>query len=401
MRDVPANGTTVSATLKHLLSRISAVVFSCPACITPNLADAMLEDRLLINTIHDRDVIPRFSFKTLEVLAGELKDPAFVAKADHWYQSDKTDFGQYAQSLGKAGDIVKANRGADKMHSDDSPQSLTEDHGKVQDAPLKPPRVGKGGMPISSTGTGAIAGTTIDKDKLTADDSARETTDSTSIGSSSVHASSSTLSSTIDLAKGWLSNYRARKVADIDNTSVNHASAASDVTTTTDSSHDQTVPEQPAVPRIETVTPAPIVHLFTELDGTAGAAVVTFRHESFRKMTIIPAHIAEDHFIPRTREALRSVLLRRGKTDDRVHEKEAVAIDKYFDIPDTKSIDRTYESIGQTSSSNGFTLQPISSRGAAIDREGTERWEPCYVCGVDVTWPYVLHSDASRAMVRP
>jgi len=144
MRDVPANGTTVSATLKHLLSRISAVVFSCPACITPNLADAMLEDRLLINTIHDRDVIPRFSFKTLEVLAGELKDPAFVAKADHWYQSDKTDFGQYAQSLGKAGDIVKANRGADKMHSDDSPQSLTEDHGKVQDAPLKPPRSERG-----------------------------------------------------------------------------------------------------------------------------------------------------------------------------------------------------------------------------------------------------------------
>ena len=408
MRDVPVDGTIVPASLKHLLSRISAVVFSCPACITPNLADALLEDRLLINTVYDRDVIPRFSFKTLEVLAGELKDPAFVAKADHWYQSDKNDFGEYAQSLGKAGDIVKASRGGDNrgVYSEDMPLSVIVDNGvgdeEVDAAlivpPKKPPRV------IPSTG-----------DKLPAVDS-RVTADSASMGSTSTHASSA-LSSTIDFAKGWLSSYsnssssRTSNTADIDSTPQATApppslSAPSDATstTTTDNSQQQSAPlyEQPTVPRIETVTPGPVVHLFAELDGTSGAAVVTFRHKSFRKMTIIPAHIAEDHFIPRTREALRSILLKRARDDNRDanHDKAAAAaiVDKYFDISDSSSIDRTYGS-DQSNNSAGFTLQPIS----AADRcEGTTgRWEPCYVCGVDVTWPYVLHSDASRAMVSP
>lgn len=29
----------------------------------------------------------------------------------------------------------------------------------------------------------------------------------------------------------------------------------------------------------------------------------------------------------------------------------------------------------------------------------TQHWKPCYLCGLDVTWPYMLHSDASRATV--
>lgn len=393
MRDVPVDGTIVPASLKHLLSRISAVVFSCPACITPNLADALLEDRLLINTIYDRDVIPRFSFKTLEVLAGELKDPAFVAKADHWYQSDKNDFGQYAQSLGKAGDIVKASRGTDNkgVHSDDPPLSVVVDHDvgdRVDAAPIVPPK--KPPRTISSTG----AGPTVDT-RMAADD--------TRIGSSSVQAPNA-LSSTIDFAKGWLSSYsnssRTNNSADIDGSPQatvafpSILSVTSDVSNTiTDSS--QQPCEQSAVPRIETVTPGPIVHLFAELDGTAGAAVVTFRHESFRKMTIIPTHIAEDHFIPRTREVLRSILLKRARGDRDADPDGAATVDKYFDISDSSSIDRTY-GIDQMNSSDGFTLQSIS----VADREGASgRWEPCYVCGVDVTWPYVLHSDASRAMV--
>jgi hypothetical protein len=399
MRDVPVDGTIVPASLKHLLSRISAVVFSCPACITPNLADALLEDRLLINTIYDRDVIPRFSFKTLEVLAGELKDPAFVSKADHWYQSDKNDFGQYAQSLGKAGDIVKASRGTDNkgVHSDDPPLSVVVDNGvgdQVDAAPIVPPK--KPPRTISSAGAGPSVDT-------------RAAADSTSTGSSSVQASNA-LSSTIDFAKGWLSSYsnssRTSNAADTDGTPQatvappSISSATSDVSNTntitgtiTDSS--QQPCEQSAVPRIETVTPGPIVHLFAELDGTAGAAVVTFRHDSFRKMTIIPAHIAEDHFIPRTREALRSILLKRARGDRDADPDGAATVDKYFDISDSSSVDRTYGS-DQLSSSGGFTLQSIS----VADREGASgRWEPCYVCGVDVTWPYVLHSDASRAMV--
>lgn len=29
----------------------------------------------------------------------------------------------------------------------------------------------------------------------------------------------------------------------------------------------------------------------------------------------------------------------------------------------------------------------------------THAWKPCYLCGLDTTWPYMMHSDASRATV--
>ncbi|KAJ1439169.1 hypothetical protein B484DRAFT_391941, partial [Ochromonadaceae sp. CCMP2298] len=63
--------------------------------------------RLLLNTIYDRDIVPRFSWSTLAHLAQQLKDPDFVARADAWTQQDSRDFKEYATSLGKASDIHK------------------------------------------------------------------------------------------------------------------------------------------------------------------------------------------------------------------------------------------------------------------------------------------------------
>jgi len=63
----PDSGTTVPSTLLHTVSAISAVIFSSPAFVSADLAEAFLEDRLLVNVVYDKDIIPRFSFKTIQV----------------------------------------------------------------------------------------------------------------------------------------------------------------------------------------------------------------------------------------------------------------------------------------------------------------------------------------------
>lgn len=103
----PETGTRVPAYLNKVVAAISAVVFSSPAFLTINLAEAFQADRILINTVYDKDIIPRFSFKTIQVMAEELKDPDFCAQADLWTQQDKSDFSDYAISMGKAADIYK------------------------------------------------------------------------------------------------------------------------------------------------------------------------------------------------------------------------------------------------------------------------------------------------------
>lgn len=40
-------------------------------------------------------------------MAEELKDPDFCAQADKWTLQDKSDFSDYAVSMGKAADIHK------------------------------------------------------------------------------------------------------------------------------------------------------------------------------------------------------------------------------------------------------------------------------------------------------
>ena len=63
----PESGQPVSPGLTNAISAVSAVVFSSPAFLSVNLADAFLVDKLLVNVVYDKDIIPRFSFKTIQV----------------------------------------------------------------------------------------------------------------------------------------------------------------------------------------------------------------------------------------------------------------------------------------------------------------------------------------------
>ena len=63
----PESGQPVSSGLTNAISAVSAVVFSSPAFLSVNLADAFMVDKLLVNVVYDKDIIPRFSFKTIQV----------------------------------------------------------------------------------------------------------------------------------------------------------------------------------------------------------------------------------------------------------------------------------------------------------------------------------------------
>lgn len=68
----PTHPTMLPIGLTTTTTAISAINFSCPAFLSPNLAEAFMTDRLLINVVYDKDVIPRFSFKTIQVCTGRL-----------------------------------------------------------------------------------------------------------------------------------------------------------------------------------------------------------------------------------------------------------------------------------------------------------------------------------------
>jgi hypothetical protein len=67
------------------------------------LANAFLQDRLLIHVINGCDIIPRYNKRTMAILANEMKE--FSSIANEWMTEDKMDLSDYALSVGKASDI--------------------------------------------------------------------------------------------------------------------------------------------------------------------------------------------------------------------------------------------------------------------------------------------------------
>jgi uncharacterized protein (DUF2235 family) len=85
------------------VQRVDAVVFSCPAIVSLNIAAAFAQDRLLINVINGPDIIPRLSRHSMGFLAKEMND--FRGQAEEWTALDKKDLTSYIKKMGKASDI--------------------------------------------------------------------------------------------------------------------------------------------------------------------------------------------------------------------------------------------------------------------------------------------------------
>ena len=159
----PTSGLRVPSYLPTTVSKISAIIFSSPAFCTINLAEAFQHDRILINTVYDKDIIPRFSFKTIELMAEELKDPNFCTQADLWTQEDKADFSAYAVSMGKAADINRTSSTATATSNVET--SNTTVHSTTTDAIVT--KVGAVSVQDTDTLTGAPDTLTGSPDTLT------------------------------------------------------------------------------------------------------------------------------------------------------------------------------------------------------------------------------------------
>ena len=145
----PTSGLRVPSYLPSTVSKISAIIFSSPAFCTINLAEAFQHDRILINTVYDKDIIPRFSFKTIELMAEELKDPNFCAQADLWTQEDKADFSAYAVSMGKAADINRTSSTATATSNAETSNTAVHTAPTTTDAILTE----VGAVPVQDTDT--------------------------------------------------------------------------------------------------------------------------------------------------------------------------------------------------------------------------------------------------------
>lgn len=49
--------------------------------------------------------------------------------------------------------------------------------------------------------------------------------------------------------------------------------------------------------------------------------------------------------------------------------------------------------------SNSLTGKDETDSIAIGSKPKDEKWRKCLVCGLDTTWPYLMHSDASRSSV--
>lgn len=83
------------------LPRVTAVCYATPPCVGENLANAFLEDKLVLSMINGDDIIPRLSGRNIQNLAEEIK--SFSSTAELWMKEDEVRLKRYAKTVGKEG----------------------------------------------------------------------------------------------------------------------------------------------------------------------------------------------------------------------------------------------------------------------------------------------------------
>lgn len=179
------------------------------------------------------------------------------------------------------------------------------------------------------------------------------------------------------------------------------------------------------------------------------AAVVTHEHELFQRIELLPAKIRSDHAMETYRTVIDGAKFLMLQSHDQAQEEGDWA--KHFPeaIQRTCSYSPKKKAVITDAGSDGLhanVKQPISikmdapaacevppvpvagsgklppakppkpSKLAAAEQAlvpvpaipsvpvesvcgGYNLWMPCSICGLEVTWPYMMHSEASRAMV--
>jgi hypothetical protein len=314
----PSSSSTVSLSYESV-HRISAIVFASPAIISESLANAFLQDRLLIHVINGCDVIPRYNKRTMAILANEMKE--FSSIANEWMTEDKMDLSDYALSVGKASDI----------HALASEKKRLERFQRLKGIKDKKKSAA---APASTTSSAGDSSTAV----LSSDSSASSTTTASSKLGAWVEMASQSLASTVATFKPSSSSSKAAdsnvvtsenttiEMKEEDNNDGGKTVTVSEVTTTIiapasppakpskppkrpsvvgDSSSPLTSPVAPSAPplpassdedlnlvidpstpiqtsleEVITVVPGPVVHLYRDSTGNSCTLYLFVRHSS-------------------------------------------------------------------------------------------------------------------------
>lgn len=184
--------------------------------------------------------------------------------------------------------------------------------------------------------------------------------------------------------------------------------------------------------------------------GSMKAAVITHQHPTFQHIQLLLEQLLEDHAIKTYRQSLDSVLFhaRRGSA---VTPSDAHEVDHLFPMHVTSTEIMNTATDLSSMSAGGYLAEdhgedddddedPLHDVMLASKKEqnkeerspmkliannntsttGTTEvmdlgsmkvekalapgyicaWTPCSICQLDVTWPYIMHSDASRGLVK-
>lgn len=83
------------------LPEVKAVCYAPPPCVGETLANAFLDDDLILSMVNGDDIVPRLSGRNIQNLADEVK--SFASTAEFWMKDDEARMKRYARTIGKEG----------------------------------------------------------------------------------------------------------------------------------------------------------------------------------------------------------------------------------------------------------------------------------------------------------
>ncbi|RYH22433.1 hypothetical protein EON65_19275 [archaeon] len=164
-------------------------------------------------------------------------------------------------------------------------------------------------------------------------------------------------------------------------------------------------------------------HLFLDVyvyvyAATIQAAVVDHEHVNFQRLELLPHQVLSDHEMASYRSMIHAAkhmahtpthASEHTHTHTHVQEdgeqaipKDVLRVLKFFPKSVEDSIHTRPHTHAHTHTYTHTDMHvsvPHAGHTSGVEQAEAGSWLACGVCGLDVTWPFILHSEASRALV--
>lgn len=147
--------------------------------------------------------------------------------------------------------------------------------------------------------------------------------------------------------------------------------------------------------------------IWSLIAATIKAAVVNHEHIQFQRLELLPHQVLSDHEMATYRSMLHAAkhvahrhIQDHGKTrkDAHNHGQKHHGAEHDDSLNVLKLFPRSLEDSLHSSKTPRHSSLPADSSTKSAEQDAGS-WLACGVCGLDVTWPFILHSEASRALV--